>query len=227
MKRAVVILSGGLDSTVSAAFALRQGYELTALHLSYSQKAQDREKRAFLEVCDALNIKNRKLIELDFLPQLAPSALFKSGQDLEKKSIKDEELKAVVAGILQGKDSKNPPSSFVAFRNGIFLSLAASLAYGIKARAIFTGLVFEDASAYPDCSPGFLQAANAFIKEGLARDIQIISPLLHLKKSEIIKLGLSLNAPLELSYSCYEGGEEACQECESCLIRREGFLAAL
>ncbi|MBZ7982055.1 7-cyano-7-deazaguanine synthase QueC [Campylobacter sp. RM12640] len=209
-KIAISILSGGLDSCVSTACAINEGYKVIALHFNYSQRTEQRELQAFNEICKFYNIE-KLVVDMDFFKQIGGSSL----TDMSLEIPKDE----------LGKNGKLP-NTYVPFRNGIFYSIAAAVAQRFNASAIYTGLVSEDSSNYPDTTLGFVEKTASFIKEGSGEDIKIITPLIKLKKSEIVKLGMSLKAPLELSYSCYDSNDLACGKCESCQLRLKGFSEA-
>src|SRR5574344_267844 len=186
-KKAVVILSGGMDSTLSSYIAKNSGYELIAIHFNYGQRTQDRELKAFRDICKELNVLNKYGIE-----------------------------KGVV------------PITYVPFRNGIFLSIASAIAEKENATAIYIGVVEEDSSGYPDCSDNFIQKMQNAINEGTKEDtkIEIITPLVHLSKAQIVEEAIKLNAPLERTWACYKEEEIACGVCDSCRLRLNGFKEA-
>lgn len=209
-KIAISILSGGLDSCVSTACAIRDGYKVIAIHFNYHQRTEQRELKAFNDICDFYKIQ-KMAIDMDFFKQIGGSSLTDISLEVPKGTL--------------GENGK-VPNTYVPFRNGIFYSIAAAIAQRFNASAIYTGLVSEDSSNYPDTTLDFVEKTAAFIKEGSGEDIKIITPLIKLKKSEIVKLGISLKAPLELSYSCYDSNELACGKCESCQLRLKGFNEA-
>lgn len=206
-QRAISVLSGGLDSCVSTACAINEGYEVIAIHFNYHQRTERRELQAFDDICKFYKIKNM-LIDMDFFKQIGGSSLTDFSIDIPKNEL--------------GKNGKIP-NTYVPFRNGIFYSIAAAIAQRFEARYIYTGLVSEDSSGYPDTTIDFVNKASEFIKSGSGEDIKLVTPLIKLKKSEIVKLGLELKAPLELSYSCYENNDIACGKCESCQLRLNAF----
>lgn len=210
-KRAVVILSGGMDSTLCATMAIRDGYEVIALHFDYNQLTMDRERRAFHDVCDALKIESRYTLDVGFISQIGGSALTDTSIPVPKDGL-----------------SNNIPSTYVPYRNGIFISVAAALAEKNQADAIFIGVVQADSSGYPDCTDDFIMAQQQAINIGTAtsKKIKIVTPLVNLKKSEIVKQSIMLNSPLASTWSCYENSDFACGECDSCLLRLRGFKEA-
>lgn len=212
MSKAVCLLSGGLDSTVAAAWA-KERYDLCVLHIGYGQRAQARERAAAQAIAGALGADEFVATDFTFLTTLGGSALT------------DPKI-AIPKGTL------SPPGEIpitqVPFRNGIFLSYAAALAEARKADAVVIGAVEEDSSGYPDCRESFLSAFERALQEGTRPDVKIAlhAPLVHLRKSAIIKLGMKLGAPLYLNWSCYGPGPAPCGACESCLLRARGFREA-
>jgi 7-cyano-7-deazaguanine synthase len=212
--QAVVTLSGGMDSTVCAALAVREkgGAHVAALHVSYGQRTEAREQRAFAEICDRLGIQRRLVVRNQALSQIGGSALT------------DASLAVPAAGPEIGS---HVPITYVPFRNAHFLSVAVSWAEVLGTREIFIGAVAQDSSGYPDCRPEYYEAFNRLIRAGTKEgNIQIKTPLIALKKVEIVQLGLELNAPFELTWSCYSREDRACGSCESCALRLRAFKAA-
>ncbi len=211
MKRAVVILSGGMDSTTAAYIAKAEGYEIVALHFDYRQRTQERERRAFEAICNALGVAERYVIDLPFFERIGASALT------------DRNIEVPTGGIEEGV-----PVTYVPFRNGIFLSIAAAVAEKEGAEALFIGVVEEDSSGYPDCRETFIEAMQRAIDLGTREEthIEIRMPLVHLKKEDIVKTALEYDVPLELTWSCYRNEEEACGVCDSCRLRLKGFEKA-
>jgi 7-cyano-7-deazaguanine synthase len=210
----VVTLSGGMDSTVCATLAVREkgAAHVAALHVSYGQLTEAREKRAFTEICDRLGIARRLVVRNQALSQIGGSALT------------DSSLEVPTAGPEIGAQV---PITYVPFRNAHFLSVAVSWAEVLGARDIFIGAVAQDSSGYPDCRPEYYEAFNRLIQAGTKEGtIQIQTPLIALKKVEIVKLGLELHAPFELTWSCYSREDCACGVCESCALRLRAFKAA-
>jgi len=205
--RAVVLLSGGMDSCVCAALAARD-YNAAAAHVSYGQRTEERERKAFLGICDRLGIRDRLLVRNEALRAIGGSALT------------DTNI-AVPESATMGHDV---PVTYVPFRNAHFLSVAVSWAEVLDATSIFIGAVEQDSSGYPDCRPAYYEAFNAVIKAGTKEGkIQIETPLIHLRKSQIVTLGLELGAPLDLTWSCYSREDRACGVCDSCVLRLRAF----
>ena len=211
MKKAVVILSGGMDSTTALFIARKEGYELIPLHFNYGQRTETKELKSFNSICDYLDIQNRYIIDIPFFKQIGASALV------------DENIEVPVEGIKPGI-----PVTYVPFRNGIFLSIAAAVAEKEKAEALFIGVVEEDSSGYPDCREEFIKNMKNAINSGTKPDthIEIKTPLIHLKKEDIVKKALEVGVPLELTWSCYKEEEKACGVCDSCRLRLKGFEKA-
>jgi len=210
----VVTLSGGMDSTVCATLAVRNrgAAHVAALHVSYGQRTEAREQRAFTEICDRLGIARRLMVRNQALSQIGGSALT------------DSSLAVPTAGPEIGS---SVPITYVPFRNAHFLSVAVSWAEVVGASDIYIGAVAQDSSGYPDCRPEYYEAFNVLIKAGTKEgNIHIETPLIALKKVEIVKLGLELNAPFELTWSCYSREDRACGICESCALRLRAFEAA-
>ena len=209
-KRAIVLLSGGMDSTVCAALAVRD-YNAAALHVSYGQRTEEREQQAFFAICDRLGIQDRLLVRNEALSAIGGSAL-------TDRSI----------GVPQSRDvGKDIPVTYVPFRNAHFLSVAVSWAEVLGAGRIFIGAVEQDSSGYPDCRPAYYQAFNEVIKLGTKDGgIEIVTPLIQLRKSEIVRLGLELGAPFDLTWSCYSREDSACGVCDSCVLRLRAFRDA-
>ncbi|MFI5104388.1 MAG: 7-cyano-7-deazaguanine synthase QueC [Terriglobales bacterium] len=201
-----------MDSCVCAALAARDT-DVAALHVSYGQRTEVRERRAFDAICDRLGIARRLVVRNDVLSQVGGSAL----TDLE---IQVPEAKPEI-GL------GHVPVTYVPFRNAHFLSAAVSWAEVLDADQIYIGAVEQDSSGYPDCRPAYYQAFNEVIKTG-TRDgkIKIVTPLIAMRKAEIVRLGLDLGAPFDLTWSCYSQEEAACGVCESCVLRLRAFAEA-
>ena len=210
--KAIVLVSGGMDSCVTAAIAARENEALAFLHISYRQLTEARERRAFNDIADHYVVKDRLDVSLEHLAKVG-------GSSLTDKSI------AVTEADLE---SKEIPTSYVPFRNANMLSVAVSWAEVIGANAIYIGAVAEDSSGYPDCRPEFYKAFQQVIDTGTKPDtlIEIRTPIIHLSKSEIVKKGIALGAPLELTWSCYRNSTQACGTCDSCALRLRGFRQA-
>jgi 7-cyano-7-deazaguanine synthase len=212
--KGVVLLSGGMDSCVTAAIA-NQTHRLAVLHVSYAQRTERRERRAFEEVADFYDVRERLAIRLDSFAQIGGSALT------------DERITIPESGATLAHDA-GIPSTYVPFRNAHFLSAAVSWAEVIGATAIFIGAVAEDSSGYPDCRPQYYRAFAELIKQGTRPEtqIEIVTPVIAMKKNEIIRRGLELGAPLDKTWSCYQFEDEACGMCDSCRLRLRAFAEA-
>jgi 7-cyano-7-deazaguanine synthase len=209
--KAVVILSGGMDSCVTAAIA-RESYELALLHCSYGQLTESRERRAFEQIAGFYNVRDRLIFKLGVFSQIGGSALTDSGISVPE----------------EGLDQHRIPVTYVPFRNAHFLSAATSWAEVIGARAIFIGAVSEDSSGYPDCRPEYYRAFQEVIRAGTRPEtkIEIQTPVIGMRKSEIVQTGLKLKAPLHLTWSCYQFEDQACGVCDSCRLRLAAFSQA-
>jgi len=210
-KKAVCILSGGMDSTLSSYIAKNENYEIIPVHFNYGQRTEIRELKAFRDVCEKLELNNKYEIDIPFFTQIGASALT------------DNSIDVPVDGIEPGV-----PVTYVPFRNGIFLSIATAVAEKEGASALFIGVVEEDSSGYPDCTDSFinkmLQAINEGTKESTKLDI--VTPLVKLSKSQIVQKAHELDVPLELTWSCYKESDVACGVCDSCRLRLNGFEKA-
>ena len=212
--KAVVLLSGGMDSCVTAAIA-NQSHRLALLHASYGQRTEARERRAFEEIANFYGVSDRLLIHLDSLAQIGGSALTEWRITVPES----EETVAPSAAI---------PITYVPFRNAHFLSAAVSWAEVIGANAIFIGAVTEDSSGYPDCRPEYYRAFAELVRQGTKPEthIEIMTPVIAMRKSEIVRRGKQLGAPLNLTWSCYRLEDEACGTCDSCRLRLRAFAEA-
>jgi 7-cyano-7-deazaguanine synthase len=217
--QAVVLLSGGMDSCVSAAMAReRHGAgNIALLHAGYGQRTQERERRAFTEIADFYGVQQRLVVQLDHFRAIGGSALTD-----ESLAVPENELNA------PGPHGSGIPVTYVPFRNAHFLSVAVSWAEAIGAGAIYIGAVAEDSSGYPDCRPEYYRAFQEVIRVGTRPEthIEIATPVIALKKSEIIRRGIELGAPLHLTWSCYQSEAVACGACDSCLLRLRAFAEA-
>jgi 7-cyano-7-deazaguanine synthase len=209
---AVCLVSGGMDSCVTAAIANEDSGGLAFLHVSYGQRTEERERRAFEELADHYQVSHRLVVSLEHLAQIGGS------------SLTDKDMEVTPASLGAG----GIPTSYVPFRNAHLLSVATSWAEVIGARSIYIGAVAEDSSGYPDCRPEFYEAFQQVITRGTKPEthIEIRTPVIAMKKSEIVKLGQKLKAPLELTWSCYRDSEAACGECDSCALRLRAFRIA-
>lgn len=209
----IVLVSGGMDSCVTAAIAAATNCKLAFLHISYGQRTEERERRAFNDIADHFGVKDRLDVSIEYLAKIGGSSLTD-----EAIAVSDADL-----------ESKTVPTSYVPFRNANMLAIATSWAEVIGADSIFIGAVFEDSSGYPDCRPQFYDAFQQTMNEGTKPDthIEIRTPIIHLSKAEIVKRGLELDAPLHLTWSCYRSnGPAACGTCDSCALRLRGFAQA-
>jgi 7-cyano-7-deazaguanine synthase len=216
---AIVLLSGGMDSCVSAAEALgRHGRNRVGLlHASYGQRTEARERRAFSEIAEFYGVREKLIVKLDYFRAIGGSALTDASI-----AVPENELGA------PGPGGSAIPVTYVPFRNAHFLSVAVSWAEATGAGGIYIGAVAEDSSGYPDCRPEYYEAFQELIRRGTRPEtkIEIVTPVIRLKKSEIIRRGLELGAPLQLTWSCYQGEELACGSCDSCLLRLRAFAEA-
>ena len=211
--RAVVSLSGGMDSSVCLALAARD-YDVYALHFSYGQRTESRELTSARAVAELLGVKQFLPLKIDLFRQIGGSALT------------DPAIAVPDAPAIE-KIGEEIPVTYVPFRNAHFLAAAVSWAEVIDAKAIFIGAVDQDSSGYPDCRPAYYDAFRQVIQTGTRHgDIEIFTPLIHLKKSEIVQLGLELGAPFPLTWSCYSSEDLACGLCDSCVLRLRAFAQA-
>ena len=207
--KAVVLVSGGMDSLVTTAMAAQSGFGLAAMHVNYGQRTWQKELESFRSICDYFHIEQRLEVNADFLGLVGGSSLTDysmpvSGADLQGSTI---------------------PTSYVPFRNAGFLSMAVSWSEVIGAEKIFIGAVEEDSSGYPDCRKVFYDAFNTVIALGTKPEtsIEILTPLIEMQKSEIVRKGMELHVPFELSWSCYKSEGKACGLCDSCARRLRAF----
>ncbi len=208
---AVILASGGMDSCVTTAIA-NIDYRLAMLHVGYGQRTEARELRAFGSLADFYQAEHRLVCRLDHLKQIGGS------------SLTDAKLAVELANL----ERQDIPSSYVPFRNAHFISIAVSWGEVLGASKIFVGAVAEDSSGYPDCRPEYYAAFNRVIAAGTRPETQleIVTPVIHLRKSEIVRCGRELGAPFELTWSCYQGQEVACGVCDSCALRLRAFEEA-
>jgi len=218
-EKSIVLLSGGMDSCVCAALAAREG-ETAAMHISYGQRTEARELRSFHGICDRLGIEQRLAVRNELFAKIGGSAL--TDQTISVPLVSNNSGKPIGAHI---------PVTYVPFRNANLLSAAVSWAETISASRIYIGAVEQDSSGYPDCRPAFYEAFNQTISAGTKAGseggaITVLTPLIAMKKYEIVTLGMKLRAPFDLTWSCYSADDIACGVCESCVLRRKAFLAA-
>lgn len=209
---AICLVSGGMDSCVTAAIAKAENDEVAFLHVSYGQRTEKRERKAFNDIADFYNVEERMEVSIEHLAKIGGS------------SLTDEKIEVSEANL----DAKEIPTSYVPFRNANILAIAVSWAEVLGAKAIYIGAVAEDSSGYPDCRPEFFEAFEKVIDAGTKPDtnIKIKTPIIYLSKAEIVKKGIELNAPLHLSWSCYRSEELVCGTCDSCALRLRGFKRA-
>ncbi|MEN8192203.1 MAG: 7-cyano-7-deazaguanine synthase QueC [Bacteroidota bacterium] len=210
-KLAVVAVSGGLDSCVTAALA-NEKYDLALAHINYGQRTESRELKAFSDIADYYKASHSIIIDFNHLSKIGGSSLTDTNINVTKADLESEEI----------------PTSYVPFRNANILTACVSWAEVINAEAVFMGAVFEDSSGYPDCRPDFFDAFNKVVNLGTKPDtkISVVTPIIQMKKHEIIKEGIRLNAPLDLTWSCYQNEDDACGVCDSCALRLRGFQQA-
>jgi len=210
-KIAVIAVSGGLDSCVSASIA-NQNYELAFVHFNYGQRTEKRELKAFYDIANYYNVKKRLVIDYSHLSKIGGSSLTDKNIEISQADLTSKEI----------------PTTYVPFRNANILSACVSWAEVLKAEAVFVGAVFEDSSGYPDCRPSFFKAFEKMAELGTKPEtsIKIFTPIINLSKAEIVKKGVELKAPLGLTWSCYQNEDEACGECDSCALRLRGFQQA-
>ena len=209
---AVCLVSGGMDSCVTAAIAREENTELAFLHVSYGQRTEARERRAFEELSDNFAVQRRLAVSIESLKAVGGSSLTDAGIPVAEADL----------------TSRAIPTSYVPFRNAHLLAIATSWAETIGAGRIYIGAVAEDSSGYPDCRPEFYQAFQEVIDAGTKPEtsIQIVTPVIHLSKADIVRRGQELRAPLELTWSCYTAADRACGRCDSCALRLRAFQQA-
>jgi 7-cyano-7-deazaguanine synthase len=209
---AVCLVSGGMDSCVTAAAARAENDELAFLHASYGQRTEARERRAFDEIADFYGVSRRLVVSLEHLARIGGS------------SLTDASMPVAEADLA----SRRVPTSYVPFRNAHLLAAATSWAEVIGARRIYIGAVAEDSSGYPDCRPVFYKAFQHVIDVGTRPEtrVEIRTPVIEMRKSEIIRSGVRMGAPLRLTWSCYQAEDEACGRCDSCALRLRAFREA-
>lgn len=210
-KSAVVLVSGGMDSCLTAAYAFKK-YEPAFLHINYGQRTEKRELKAFNDIADFYGVKYRMTADINHLKKIGGSSLTDLNIEVSKADL----------------HSKSVPSSYVPFRNANMLAIAVSWAEVISAERIFIGAVEEDSSGYPDCRESFFRAFNKVIKNGIKNTskLKIETPIIHFSKKDIVLKSFEMNAPLHLTWSCYKNSTFACGECDSCALRLRGFRLA-
>jgi 7-cyano-7-deazaguanine synthase len=208
---AVVLVSGGMDSCVTAAIANQENV-MAFLHLNYGQRTEKRELKAFNDIADFYRVQERLVVGIEHLKKIGGSSLTDDSIGVRRADLNNDEI----------------PTSYVPFRNANILSIAVSWGEVLGAKKIFIGAVEEDSSGYPDCRREFYDAFEQVISLGTKPDTQlsIITPVIKMKKFEIVQRGMKLGAPLNLTWSCYQGEEKACGICDSCALRLRGFQMA-
>lgn len=208
--RAIVLLSGGMDSCVCATLAVRD-HHVAALHISYGQRTEERERHSFEGTCYRLGIRDRLVVRTDALKAIGGSAL-------------TDDALAVPEGQIIGDGI---PVTYVPFRNAHFLAVAVSWAEVLGAEKVYIGAVEQDSSGYPDCRPAYYQAFNEVVRHGTKEGkVEIVTPLISMRKAQIVMLGLELGAPFDLTWSCYSREDQACGVCDSCMLRLRAFREA-
>jgi 7-cyano-7-deazaguanine synthase len=208
---AIVLVSGGMDSCVTAAIS-NQEYAMAFLHLNYGQRTEKRELKAFNDIADFYHVQDRLVVGIEHLKRIGGSSLTDNSIEVRRADLNNHEI----------------PTSYVPFRNANILSIAVSWGEVLRAKRIFIGAVEEDSSGYPDCRREFYDAFEQVISLGTKPDTQIsiITPIIRMKKYEIVQKGMKLGAPLSLTWSCYQREEKACGICDSCALRLRGFQMA-
>ena len=211
MPKAVCILSGGMDSTLASFIAKKEGYDIIAVHFNYGQRTQNKELEAFRSITQKLEVENSYEIDMDFFKQIGASSLVDTSMEIPQTGVEE--------GV---------PTTYVPFRNGIFLSTAAAVAEKEGATALVIGVVEEDSSGYPDCRDSYITSMQESINLGTKDEthIEILRPLVHLSKADIVAKAIEMNVPLELTWSCYVNNDKACGTCDSCRLRLNGFAQA-
>lgn len=212
MPGAVVTMSGGMDSTLCLALALKDGFEVAALHLNYGHRTEARELKAFDNICNYYNIEKRLIVDINHLKLIGGSSLTDSSIPVSDANL----------------DSKEIPTSYVPFRNGNILAIASSWAEVLNFGSVFIGAMESDSSGYPDCREDFFKAFNFAINLGIkpGLKIHIHTPLMNLNKTDIVRIGHELGIPFDMTWSCYQNSDIACGSCDSCALRLRGFQKA-
>jgi len=213
MTKAIILVSGGMDSCVTAAIAKAAGDDLSFLHLNYGQRTERRELKAFHDLADHYEVPaNKRLVcSIEHLAAIGGSSLTDKTIEVTAADLENQEI----------------PTSYVPFRNAHILSVGISWAEVNGAKKLYIGAVYEDSSGYPDCRPEYYAAFNEVARLGTAAgDIHIETPIIFLTKEDIIRKGIELDAPLALTWSCYQNEDIACGVCDSCGLRLRGFQRA-
>lgn len=208
-KKCVVVLSGGIDSTLCLAIAKQEGYNLAALHLNYGQLTEKREEKAFLEICEFYGVDEKIIVDTAFFKQIGGSGLTDNNVIIDNANLENETI----------------PNTYVPFRNGNILAIATSWAEVIGAQSIFIGAVQQDSSGYPDCRKEFFDEFEKAVNLGTKPEtkIQIMTPIINFSKGDIVRRSKKLGSPLHLTWSCYRNSDTACGTCDSCALRLRGF----
>ena len=211
----MVLVSGGMDSCVTASLA-RETHDVALVHASYGQRTERRERQAFDEIADFYAVHERLVVQLDHFAQIGGSALTDA-----RIAVPEGQTGAPIGG-------NEIPSTYVPFRNAHFLAVAVSWAEVIGATAVFIGAVAEDSSGYPDCRPEYYRVFQQLVREGTRPEthIEIVTPVIGMRKWEIVKRGMELGAPLDRTWSCYQFEDAACGACDSCRLRLSSFAEA-
>jgi len=211
-KKAVVLISGGMDSALCAAIAARDGYSIAALHLDYGQRTQEKELDCFNSIAAHYGAVETLVVDGRYFSSIGGSSLTDSSIAIGKAD----------------PGSAAIPSTYVPFRNGNILAIAVSWAEVIGAEAIFIGAMQLDSSGYPDCRREFFEAFSAAVNLGTKPEtrIAIITPLMDMTKKDIVTEGMKLGVPFDLTWSCYQDSDTACGVCDSCALRLRGFAKA-
>jgi 7-cyano-7-deazaguanine synthase len=215
--KAVVCLSGGMDSCVCAALAARD-HEAYGVHVSYGQRTEARERASAQRIAQRLEFTKLLTLKMDLFREIGGSALV------------DDSIAVPKAVKTEGISKRGPaaiPVTYVPFRNAHFLAAAVSWAEVLGATKVYIGAVEQDSSGYPDCRPAYYEAFNKLVKAGTREGkIEVVTPLIAMRKQAIVELGVALGAPLDLTWSCYSEGRAACGVCESCVLRKQAFMQA-
>ena len=211
-RKAVILVSGGMDSCVTAATAILDGYQPAFLHINYGQRTESRELKAFNKIADHYQVEQKLVADITHLSEIGGSCITDQKIEVPDADLENEDI----------------PISYVPFRNANILAIATSWAEVLGANAIYVGAVEEDSSGYPDCRRSFFDVFEHTIDTGTkpGTQIKIITPLIHLSKKEIVEKGITLDAPLHLTWSCYENEAVPCGKCDSCALRARGFEQA-
>jgi 7-cyano-7-deazaguanine synthase len=208
---AVCLVSGGIDSCVAAAIAA-QNYELAFLHVNYGQRTEERELRAFHEIAEHYGVDERLVVDITYLAEIGGSSLTDPKIEVSRADLTRTDI----------------PTSYVPFRNSNILSIATSWGEVLDAERIFIGAMEEDSAGYPDCRREFYEAFNKVIEIGTkpTTRLRVETPLIHLRKADVVRRGVELGAPFHLTWSCYQREDVACGVCDSCAYRLRGFQQA-